>query len=104
MVELFEPYEQSILKMDWALERVSEKMSEKMSGKPTLEIMKLIAQDGNMTISELAKALELSQRTIERALKSLQAEGRLERIGPAKGGVWHVLSNEAIKPKAKTHP
>ena len=104
MVELFEPYEQSILKMHWALERVSEKMSGKMSGKPTLEIMKLIAQDGNMTIPELAKALELSQRTIERALKALQSEGRLERIGPAKGGVWHVLSNEAIKPKAKTHP
>ena len=85
MTESFEPYDQSLLTMEWAMETVSGKMSGKMSGKPTLEIMKLIAQDGNMTIPELAKALELSQRTIERALKALQSEGRLERIGPAKG-------------------
>jgi hypothetical protein len=104
ITELFEPYEQSILTMDWALEEVSGKMSGKMSGKPSLEILKLITQNGNITISELAKSLEVSERTIERALKVLRAEGRLERLGPAKGGVWSVLSHHLPKPQANNHP
>ena len=91
MTELFEPYEQSLLTMNWALETVSGKMSGKMSGKPTLEILGLIKQDSRLTVSELAITLELSERTIERAIQSLRADGRLERIGPSKGGFWKVL-------------
>ena len=91
MRELFEPYDQSLLTMDWALETVSGKMSGKMSGKPTLEILGLIKQDSSLTVSELAITLELSERTIERAIQSLRADGRLERIGPSKGGFWKVL-------------
>jgi predicted HTH transcriptional regulator len=73
--------------MDWALETVSGKMS----GKPTFEILGLIKQDSRLTVSELAITLELSERTIERAIQSLRADGRLERIGPSKGGFWKVL-------------
>jgi ATP-dependent DNA helicase RecG len=62
-----------------------------MSGKPTLEILSLIKQDSSLTVSELAITLELSERTIERAIQSLRADGRLERIGPSKGGFWKVL-------------
>ena len=91
MKELFEPYDQSLLTMDWALETVSGKMSGKMSGKPTLEILGLIKQDSSLTVSELAITLELSERTIERAIQALRADGRLERIGPSKGGFWKVL-------------
>ena len=91
MTELFEPYDQSLLTMDWALETVSGKMSGKMSGKPTLEILGLIKQDSSLTVSELAITLELSERTIERAIQALRADGRLERIGPSKGGFWKVL-------------
>jgi predicted HTH transcriptional regulator len=91
MTELFEPYEQSLLTMNWALGAVAGKMSGKMSGKPTLEILSLIQQDVHLTISELAIALELSERTIERAIQALRADGRLERIGPSNGGVWKVL-------------
>jgi predicted HTH transcriptional regulator len=87
MTELFEPYDQSLLTMNWALETVSGKMS----GKPILEILSLIRQDSSLTISELAITLELSERTIERAIQSLRADGRLERIGPSKGGFWKVL-------------
>ena len=91
MTESFEPYDQSLLTMEWAMETVSGKMSGKMSGKPTLEILSLISQDSSLTTSELAFTLELSERTIERAIQSLRADGRLERIGPSKGDFWKVL-------------
>jgi predicted HTH transcriptional regulator len=81
------PVAQSLMTMDWALETVSGKMS----GKATLEILGLIKQDSRLTVSELAITLELSERTIERAIQSLRADGRLERIGPSKGGFWKVL-------------
>ncbi len=87
MTELFEPYDQSLLTMDWK----SSKTSGKTSGKTTLEILNLIKQDENLTIAELSVALEISERSIERALQSLREDGRLERQGPAKGGIWKIL-------------
>lgn len=64
----------------------SKKVSEKMSEK----IVRFIQANPNITIDELAKLAEVSTRTIERNLKSLQADGRVKRIGPAKGGYWEV--------------
>jgi ATP-dependent DNA helicase RecG len=64
----------------------SKKVSEKMSGK----IVRFIQSNPNITIDELSKLAEVSTRTIERNLKSLQADGRIKRIGPAKGGYWEV--------------
>jgi predicted HTH transcriptional regulator len=43
-----------------------------------------------VTIPELAVAIGISERSIERNLKKLQAENRLSRIGPANGGYWKV--------------
>lgn len=87
MTELFEPYDQSLLRMDWK----SNKTSGKTSGKTTLEILHLIEQDEKLTIAELSFALKISERSIERAIQSLRENGRLERRGPAKGGVWIIL-------------
>lgn len=98
MTELFEPYDQSLLTMDWKSSKTSGKTSGKTlkasgktSGKTTLEILNLIKQDENLTIAELSVALEISERSIERALQSLREDGRLERQGPAKGGIWKIL-------------
>ena len=98
MTELFEPYDQSLLTMDWKSSKTSGKTSGKTlkasgktSGKTTLEILNLIKQDENLTIAELSVALEISERSIEKALQSLREDGRLERQGPAKGGIWKIL-------------
>jgi len=64
----------------------SEDMSEKMSEK----IVRFIQANPNITIDELSKLAEVSTRTIERNLKSLQVQSRIKRIGPAKGGYWEV--------------
>jgi DNA-binding Lrp family transcriptional regulator len=45
-----------------------------------------------ITIPELADAIGITERSIERTIKKLQEEGRLRRIGPAKGGHWEVVS------------
>ena len=45
-----------------------------------------------MTISKLAEALAVTTRAIEKQLAKLQEQGRLRRVGPARGGHWEVLS------------
>jgi predicted HTH transcriptional regulator len=44
--------------------------------------------------AELAGYFGKSESAMERAIRKLREEGRLQRIGPAKGGYWKVLSNE----------
>ena len=62
----------------------------KTSGKKSVKILALIRENELVTITELAVAIGVSERSIERNLKKLQAEQRLSRIGPANGGYWKV--------------
>ncbi|MCM8543322.1 MAG: hypothetical protein NE328_23840 [Lentisphaeraceae bacterium] len=39
----------------------------------------------------MAVECDVSTRSIERNLKTLQKQGKLERIGPDKGGHWEVI-------------
>jgi ATP-dependent DNA helicase RecG len=54
-------------------------------------ILSLLRADPDATISELAQKLGKSDSAIERAIRKLRAEGKLTRIGPAKGGHWQVM-------------
>ncbi len=73
-----------------AMTEVLVKTSVKLSGKTSGKILALIRENGLVTIPELAVAIGISERSIERNLKKLQAENRLSRIGPANGGHWKV--------------
>ena len=73
-----------------AMTDVLVKTSGKLSGKTSGKILALIRENGRVTIPELAVAIGISERSIERNLKKLQAENRLSRIGPANGGYWKV--------------
>ena len=42
-------------------------------------------------MTELAIRLHKSESAIERAIQRLRESGRLQRIGPAKGGRWKVI-------------
>ncbi|MFH1081595.1 MAG: hypothetical protein V1766_15275 [Pseudomonadota bacterium] len=44
-----------------------------------------------MTIPELAAALGMTTRGVEKQIMRLRRRGRLHRIGPAKGGHWEVI-------------
>ncbi|MFB5744026.1 Fic family protein [Cedecea sp. S5-13] len=52
------------------------------------QILNLIVAEPSITIARLAEATGLTSRTIERNLKTLQQDGRLERIGAARNGYW----------------
>ena len=66
------------------------KTSGKVSGKTSGKILALIRENILIKISELALLIGVTERSIERNLKKLQAEQRLSRIGPANGGHWKV--------------
>jgi len=66
---------------------VSEKKPEKTSEK----ILRLISENPQVTIAELARLTKLTPRSIERNIQSLQAQGSLRRIGPDKGGHWEII-------------
>ena len=63
----------------------------KTSGKTSEKILAALEEDGNLTIPELASLIGVTERSIERNIKKLQEQGRLRRVGPAKGGHWEVL-------------
>jgi len=70
--------------------RKAEISSEKTSGKTSGKILAALKLDGELTIPELADLIGVTERSIERNIRKLQEQGRLRRIGPAKGGHWEV--------------
>ncbi len=60
------------------------------SGKTSGKIIELILQNASITIPEMASKIGITERSIERNIRKLQTEGKLKRIGPAKGGHWVV--------------
>ena len=54
-------------------------------------ILDCLRADGRLSIAALAARLGLSTSGIAKNLKQLKDEGRLQRIGPDKGGRWKVL-------------
>ena len=59
--------------------------------KTPVKILAALSSDPTMTIPELAATIGLTTRPIERALKKLQQEARLLRVGHDNGGHWKVL-------------
>ncbi|MDP2337973.1 MAG: ATP-binding protein [Bacteroidota bacterium] len=73
------------------LENEGEKMRVKMTEKMTEKILKLITSNPEITIAILADQTGKSQSTINRNLKKLQKNKKIEHIGPDKGGYWKVI-------------
>jgi predicted HTH transcriptional regulator len=70
--------------------RKTDKSSEETSGKTSGKILAALSEDRNLTIPDLASLIGVTERSIERNIRKLQEQGRLRRIGPAKGGHWEV--------------
>lgn len=71
-----------------------QKSSGKSSGKTEDQIIMIIMQNPDITIPEIAAALGLSTRAIEKQISKLKDEGKLIREGPAKGGRWRVMKKD----------
>lgn len=64
--------------------------SGKTSGKTSGKILHHMQENSRVTIPELATALGITERSVERNIHKLQREGMIRRVGPAKGGHWEV--------------
>ena len=54
------------------------------------KLLELIAENGGITVAEMATAMNLSQPTISRIIAGLKLEGRLTRVGRYRG-YWQIL-------------
>ena len=69
----------------------AERSSPKSSPKTEDQIMELLRQDASITTEALGKALGITKRAILKQIDKLKEQGRLRRIGPAKGGHWEIV-------------
>lgn len=65
--------------------------SEKSSEKSSEKILLLLAENPRLSARLLAEQLKISPRAVEKQIAKLRAQGRLRRVGGAKGGNWEVL-------------
>lgn len=65
--------------------------SVKTSVKTSEEIIAAIRSDKLVTAQQIADRLGISLRTVEMQLANLKREGKIQRIGPKKGGHWEVV-------------
>lgn len=63
----------------------------KMLVKTPAKILQVLADNPEMTLSEVAVAIGKSVSAVERASANLVKAGRLKFVGPQKGGHWRVL-------------
>ncbi len=57
---------------------------------PSGLILDMIRRQPEITIPEMAEALGKSTRAIEMQLAKLRKSGKVQRVGPAKGGHWEI--------------
>jgi len=55
------------------------------------KVLQAIAANPSVTTAELAEQFQVTVKTIKRDLNALKADGKIERVGPERGGRWKVL-------------
>ena len=63
----------------------------KIEGKTTEKILEAIKQKPNITTPEIAESLGLTEHAIYYSIRKLRENGRLRRVGGAKGGYWEII-------------
>ena len=58
------------------------------------KLFALIKVNPHISVSSIAKKCGMSVKTIRNLIDELREDKLIERIGPAKGGYWKVLSEE----------
>ncbi|MFN6313843.1 MAG: HTH domain-containing protein [Planctomyces sp.] len=54
-------------------------------------MLKMIEGNPRISAQEMADSLTISERAIEKNLRSLREQGVIRRIGPANGGHWEII-------------
>ena len=79
--------------IEFMLEIIEESIesSVKSSVKTDEKILQLLKEHPTATMAEVAEALGLSTRAVEKQMASLKKAGKVQRIGSARKGHWEVL-------------
>lgn len=70
--------------------RTKKNKSKESIEKTERKVLEEIRNNANISREEIAGKLSLSPSTVQRRLNSLRKKGKIERIGPDKGGYWKV--------------
>jgi Fic family protein len=57
----------------------------------TDQVLALLVQEPRLSAKEIASLLNKTTRTIERHLKQLREQGRIQRVGSDKAGHWEII-------------
>ena len=63
---------------------------EKNVEKNVEKIIKIIEENSNVTMDDIAQIIGMSRRSVEDKIRTLKMSGIISRIGPDKGGKWIV--------------
>lgn len=74
----------------------SGKSSVEISGRTDDQVLGLLSARAEMTIPDLAEAVGLSTRAVEKQIAKLRQTGRLRRVGSKKAGHWEVLDGTRV--------
>lgn len=69
-------------------------VSGKSSGESSGKIIQAIQENGQITIPELAQAIGISTRAVEKQIARLRDSSLIRRVGHAKGGYWEITPAE----------
>jgi ATP-dependent DNA helicase RecG len=69
----------------------SPKSSPKSSPKTDEQIIALLSQDATISTEEIGQRLDITKRAVLKQIQKLKTQGRLRRIGPARGGHWEII-------------
>jgi len=56
-----------------------------------LKILEIMKENSSITIKDLAKEFNVTEKTIFRAIKKLKELNKVERVGSDKNGYWRVI-------------
>ena len=92
------PYDQTVAELTWgALEKTTQKTPEKSSEKSSekhASLLAYIAAEPGISAKALADKLGITSRAVEKQLAQLKDQGKLQRMGPAKGGHWEIIERD----------
>ena|SRR3989344_6812916 len=57
-----------------------------------INIIEIMKKNSKITIPEIARELNVNEKTIKRDIEKIRESGRVKRIGPDKGGHWEILT------------
>jgi len=58
------------------------------------QIFSLIVEDNKITLLQIARLINKGLTITKEYVRKLKSEGKIERVGPAKGGYWKIIAKQ----------